>query len=150
MGVLLKQLVPLMRLEGIEITESLVLGFGRTNSLVFRYGGLNGLLSIDTRGCCRGARFYREPEFAAGTCLRRWACRHFLLSSGRRAGSQHCPQLPRVHFTLGHSHLDSAARLQALFFISFIKEDIGRQRPVNQTVQRVSGQSRERVCSSAV
>uniref|UniRef100_A0A8I3P329 FRY microtubule binding protein n=1 Tax=Canis lupus familiaris TaxID=9615 RepID=A0A8I3P329_CANLF len=36
-GVLLKQLVPLMRLEGIEITESLVLGFGRTNSLVFRY-----------------------------------------------------------------------------------------------------------------
>uniref|UniRef100_A0AAA9RZK3 FRY microtubule binding protein n=1 Tax=Bos taurus TaxID=9913 RepID=A0AAA9RZK3_BOVIN len=35
-GVLLKQLVPLMRLEGIEITESLVLGFGRTNSLVFR------------------------------------------------------------------------------------------------------------------
>lgn len=39
-GVLLKQLVPLMRLEGIEITESLVLGFGRTNSLVFRYGNL--------------------------------------------------------------------------------------------------------------
>uniref|UniRef100_A0A8C0VSB9 FRY microtubule binding protein n=1 Tax=Cyanistes caeruleus TaxID=156563 RepID=A0A8C0VSB9_CYACU len=36
-GVLLKQLVPLMRLESIEITESLVLGFGRTNSLVFRY-----------------------------------------------------------------------------------------------------------------
>uniref|UniRef100_A0A8U8AWA6 FRY microtubule binding protein n=1 Tax=Geospiza parvula TaxID=87175 RepID=A0A8U8AWA6_GEOPR len=35
-GVLLKQLVPLMRLESIEITESLVLGFGRTNSLVFR------------------------------------------------------------------------------------------------------------------
>lgn len=34
---LLKQLVPLMRLESIEITESLVLGFGRTNSLVFRY-----------------------------------------------------------------------------------------------------------------
>ncbi|KAM9456433.1 protein furry homolog isoform 6-T6 [Clarias gariepinus] len=33
---LLKQLVPLMRLESIEITESLVLGFGRTNSLVFR------------------------------------------------------------------------------------------------------------------
>uniref|UniRef100_A0A8B9H4S4 Furry homolog b (Drosophila) n=1 Tax=Astyanax mexicanus TaxID=7994 RepID=A0A8B9H4S4_ASTMX len=33
---LLKQLVPLMRLENIEITESLVLGFGRTNSLVFR------------------------------------------------------------------------------------------------------------------
>uniref|UniRef100_A0A663FCU2 FRY microtubule binding protein n=1 Tax=Aquila chrysaetos chrysaetos TaxID=223781 RepID=A0A663FCU2_AQUCH len=32
-GVLLKQLVPLMRLESIEITESLVLGFGRTNSL---------------------------------------------------------------------------------------------------------------------
>jgi hypothetical protein len=26
-----------MRLESIEITESLVLGFGRTNSLVFRY-----------------------------------------------------------------------------------------------------------------
>uniref|UniRef100_A0A672UPQ2 FRY microtubule binding protein n=1 Tax=Strigops habroptila TaxID=2489341 RepID=A0A672UPQ2_STRHB len=36
-GVLLKQLVPLMRLESIEITESLVLGFGRTNSLVFRF-----------------------------------------------------------------------------------------------------------------
>ncbi|XP_042316523.1 protein furry homolog isoform X1 [Sceloporus undulatus] len=35
-GTLLKQLVPLMRLESIEITESLVLGFGRTNSLVFR------------------------------------------------------------------------------------------------------------------
>ncbi|XP_075418885.1 protein furry homolog isoform X3 [Tenrec ecaudatus] len=35
-SVLLKQLVPLMRLESIEITESLVLGFGRTNSLVFR------------------------------------------------------------------------------------------------------------------
>uniref|UniRef100_A0A8C1XJ14 Furry homolog a (Drosophila) n=1 Tax=Cyprinus carpio TaxID=7962 RepID=A0A8C1XJ14_CYPCA len=34
---LLKQLVPLMRSESIEITESLVLGFGRTNSLVFRY-----------------------------------------------------------------------------------------------------------------
>ncbi|TRY66006.1 hypothetical protein DNTS_003783 [Danionella cerebrum] len=33
---LLKQLVPLMRTESIEITESLVLGFGRTNSLVFR------------------------------------------------------------------------------------------------------------------
>lgn len=34
---LLKQLVPLMRVESIELTESLVLGFGRTNSLVFRY-----------------------------------------------------------------------------------------------------------------
>ncbi|TKS80780.1 Protein furry -like protein [Collichthys lucidus] len=33
---LLKQLVPLMRAESIELTESLVLGFGRTNSLVFR------------------------------------------------------------------------------------------------------------------
>uniref|UniRef100_A0A4W4FXM2 Protein furry homolog n=1 Tax=Electrophorus electricus TaxID=8005 RepID=A0A4W4FXM2_ELEEL len=33
---LLKQLVPLMRLESMEITESLVLGFGRTNALVFR------------------------------------------------------------------------------------------------------------------
>uniref|UniRef100_A0A8B9HLY5 Furry homolog a (Drosophila) n=1 Tax=Astyanax mexicanus TaxID=7994 RepID=A0A8B9HLY5_ASTMX len=33
---LLKQLVPLMRSESIEITEALVLGFGRTNSLVFR------------------------------------------------------------------------------------------------------------------
>uniref|UniRef100_A0A8C1LTN6 Furry homolog b (Drosophila) n=1 Tax=Cyprinus carpio TaxID=7962 RepID=A0A8C1LTN6_CYPCA len=33
---LLKQLVPLMRSESLEITESLVLGFGRTNSLVFR------------------------------------------------------------------------------------------------------------------
>ncbi|XP_029111066.1 protein furry homolog isoform X6 [Scleropages formosus] len=33
---LLKQLVPLMRAESIEVTESLVLGFGRTNSLVFR------------------------------------------------------------------------------------------------------------------
>ncbi|KAI9547921.1 hypothetical protein NQZ68_012938 [Dissostichus eleginoides] len=30
---LLKQLVPLMRTESIELTESLVLGFGRTNSL---------------------------------------------------------------------------------------------------------------------
>lgn len=44
MGVLLKQLVPLMRLEGIEITESLVLGFGRTNSLVFRYSSFDKLL----------------------------------------------------------------------------------------------------------
>uniref|UniRef100_A0A8C9W5I9 FRY microtubule binding protein n=1 Tax=Scleropages formosus TaxID=113540 RepID=A0A8C9W5I9_SCLFO len=34
---LLKQLVPLMRVESIEVTESLVLGFGCTNSLVFRY-----------------------------------------------------------------------------------------------------------------
>uniref|UniRef100_A0A4W6DX09 FRY microtubule binding protein n=1 Tax=Lates calcarifer TaxID=8187 RepID=A0A4W6DX09_LATCA len=34
---LLKQLVPLMRAESIELTESLVLGFGRTNALVFRY-----------------------------------------------------------------------------------------------------------------
>uniref|UniRef100_A0A667XMF3 FRY microtubule binding protein n=1 Tax=Myripristis murdjan TaxID=586833 RepID=A0A667XMF3_9TELE len=34
---LLKQLVPLMRAESLEITESLVLGFGRTNALVFRY-----------------------------------------------------------------------------------------------------------------
>ncbi|XP_029965290.1 protein furry homolog isoform X2 [Salarias fasciatus] len=33
---LLKQLVPLMRAESIELTESLVLGFGRSNSLVFR------------------------------------------------------------------------------------------------------------------
>ncbi|XP_068601710.1 protein furry homolog [Brachionichthys hirsutus] len=33
---LLKQLVPLMRAESIELTESLVLGFGRTNALVFR------------------------------------------------------------------------------------------------------------------
>ncbi|KAG5844677.1 hypothetical protein ANANG_G00165010 [Anguilla anguilla] len=33
---LLKQLVPLMRSESIEITEALVLGFGRTNALVFR------------------------------------------------------------------------------------------------------------------
>ncbi|XP_068172706.1 protein furry homolog isoform X2 [Antennarius striatus] len=33
---LLKQLVPLMRAESIELTESLVLGFGRTNPLVFR------------------------------------------------------------------------------------------------------------------
>ncbi|XP_061073615.1 protein furry homolog isoform X3 [Conger conger] len=33
---ILKQLVPLMRVESIEITESLVLGFGRTNCLVFR------------------------------------------------------------------------------------------------------------------
>ncbi|XP_041918938.1 protein furry homolog [Alosa sapidissima] len=33
---LLKQLVPLMRAESIEISESVVLGFGRTNSLVFR------------------------------------------------------------------------------------------------------------------
>lgn len=33
---LLKQLVPLMRVEGIDLTESLVLGFGRTNALVFR------------------------------------------------------------------------------------------------------------------
>lgn len=37
MAWLLKQLVPLMRAESIELTESLVLGFGRTNSLVFRY-----------------------------------------------------------------------------------------------------------------
>ncbi|XP_034024286.1 protein furry homolog [Thalassophryne amazonica] len=35
-GWLLKQLVPLMRAESIELTESLVLGFGRTNSLIFR------------------------------------------------------------------------------------------------------------------
>ncbi|XP_053364005.1 protein furry homolog isoform X3 [Clarias gariepinus] len=33
---LLKQLVPLMRSESIEITEALVLGFGRTKSLIFR------------------------------------------------------------------------------------------------------------------
>uniref|UniRef100_A0A3Q4BKZ5 Uncharacterized protein n=1 Tax=Mola mola TaxID=94237 RepID=A0A3Q4BKZ5_MOLML len=33
---LLKQLVPMMRAESIELTESLVLGFGRTNALVFR------------------------------------------------------------------------------------------------------------------
>ncbi|KAM9333736.1 protein furry homolog isoform 1-T1 [Pholidichthys leucotaenia] len=33
---LLKQLVPLMRVESLEITESLVLGFGCTNALVFR------------------------------------------------------------------------------------------------------------------
>ncbi|KAF6724949.1 furry-like protein [Oryzias melastigma] len=33
---LLKQLVPLMRAESIELTEALVLGFGRTNSLIFR------------------------------------------------------------------------------------------------------------------
>uniref|UniRef100_A0A6Q2YAM0 Furry homolog b (Drosophila) n=1 Tax=Esox lucius TaxID=8010 RepID=A0A6Q2YAM0_ESOLU len=33
---LLKQLVPLMRAESIEITECLVLGLGRTNALVFR------------------------------------------------------------------------------------------------------------------
>uniref|UniRef100_A0A8D2MUN0 FRY microtubule binding protein n=1 Tax=Zonotrichia albicollis TaxID=44394 RepID=A0A8D2MUN0_ZONAL len=44
-GVLLKQLVPLMRLESIEITESLVLGFGRTNSLVFRYFSTYHILS---------------------------------------------------------------------------------------------------------
>lgn len=34
---LLKQLVPLMRAESLEITESLVIGFGCTNALVFRY-----------------------------------------------------------------------------------------------------------------
>ncbi|XP_060753685.1 protein furry homolog isoform X3 [Neoarius graeffei] len=33
---LLKQLVPLMRSESIDITEALVLGFGRTNALIFR------------------------------------------------------------------------------------------------------------------
>ncbi|XP_061537056.1 LOW QUALITY PROTEIN: protein furry homolog [Phycodurus eques] len=33
---LLKQLVPLMRAESVELTEALVLGFGRTNALVFR------------------------------------------------------------------------------------------------------------------
>ncbi|XP_023817114.1 protein furry homolog isoform X4 [Oryzias latipes] len=33
---LLKQLVPLMRADSIELTEALVLGFGRTNSLIFR------------------------------------------------------------------------------------------------------------------
>lgn len=37
MAWLLKQLVPMMRAESIELTESLVLGFGRTNALVFRY-----------------------------------------------------------------------------------------------------------------
>eukprot|EP00064_Thunnus_orientalis_P019416 superscaffoldBa00004853_g19534 len=42
---LLKQLVPLMRAESIELTESLVLGFGRTNSLVF---STNGALERDT------------------------------------------------------------------------------------------------------
>lgn len=41
---LLKQLVPLMRVESIDLTESLVLGFGRTNSLVFRY--LTALLDL--------------------------------------------------------------------------------------------------------
>ncbi|KAG9348473.1 hypothetical protein JZ751_002208 [Albula glossodonta] len=39
------KLVPLMRAESIEITESLVLGFGRTNSLVF---STNGALERDT------------------------------------------------------------------------------------------------------
>uniref|UniRef100_A0A8C6JLI7 Uncharacterized protein n=1 Tax=Melopsittacus undulatus TaxID=13146 RepID=A0A8C6JLI7_MELUD len=48
-GVLLKQLVPLMRLESIEITESLVLGFGRTNSLVFRYFPYSQLLNKKRR-----------------------------------------------------------------------------------------------------
>uniref|UniRef100_A0A668UZN6 Furry homolog b (Drosophila) n=1 Tax=Oreochromis aureus TaxID=47969 RepID=A0A668UZN6_OREAU len=38
---LLKQLVPLMRAESLEITESLVLGFGCTNALVFRYWNNN-------------------------------------------------------------------------------------------------------------
>ncbi|KAF3840941.1 hypothetical protein F7725_006803, partial [Dissostichus mawsoni] len=38
---LLKQLVPLMRAESLEITESLVLGFGCTNALVFRYWNRN-------------------------------------------------------------------------------------------------------------
>ncbi|CAL8352659.1 unnamed protein product [Lota lota] len=33
---LLKQLAPLMRAESIELTEALVLSFGRTNSLIFR------------------------------------------------------------------------------------------------------------------
>uniref|UniRef100_A0A3Q2E335 Furry homolog a (Drosophila) n=1 Tax=Cyprinodon variegatus TaxID=28743 RepID=A0A3Q2E335_CYPVA len=33
---LLKQLVPLMRTESLDLTESLVLGFGQTNLLVFR------------------------------------------------------------------------------------------------------------------
>uniref|UniRef100_A0A8C7DL92 FRY microtubule binding protein n=1 Tax=Oncorhynchus kisutch TaxID=8019 RepID=A0A8C7DL92_ONCKI len=42
---LLKQLVPLMRTESIELTESLVLGFGRTNSLVFRWNLHDGSLS---------------------------------------------------------------------------------------------------------
>uniref|UniRef100_A0A672MYZ1 FRY microtubule binding protein n=1 Tax=Sinocyclocheilus grahami TaxID=75366 RepID=A0A672MYZ1_SINGR len=42
---LLKQLVPLMRSESLEITESLVLGFGRTNSLVF---STNGALERDS------------------------------------------------------------------------------------------------------
>lgn len=37
MAWLLKQLVPLMRTESLDITESLVLGFGCTNALVFRY-----------------------------------------------------------------------------------------------------------------
>uniref|UniRef100_A0A4W4FXS8 Protein furry homolog n=1 Tax=Electrophorus electricus TaxID=8005 RepID=A0A4W4FXS8_ELEEL len=39
---LLKQLVPLMRLESMEITESLVLGFGRTNAMVFLYIKIEG------------------------------------------------------------------------------------------------------------
>lgn len=55
-GVLLKQLVPLMRLESIEITESLVLGFGRTNSLVFRYSSLHEF-SIHTCCCYRSSCF---------------------------------------------------------------------------------------------
>uniref|UniRef100_A0A3B3B987 Furry homolog a (Drosophila) n=1 Tax=Oryzias melastigma TaxID=30732 RepID=A0A3B3B987_ORYME len=42
---LLKQLVPLMRAESIELTEALVLGFGRTNSLIF---STNGALERDT------------------------------------------------------------------------------------------------------
>lgn len=37
---LLKQLVPLMRAESLEITEALVLGFGCTNALVFRYSNM--------------------------------------------------------------------------------------------------------------
>uniref|UniRef100_A0A4W6FL11 FRY microtubule binding protein n=1 Tax=Lates calcarifer TaxID=8187 RepID=A0A4W6FL11_LATCA len=40
---LLKQLVPLMRAESLEITESLVLGFGCTNALVFSLVNLKTL-----------------------------------------------------------------------------------------------------------
>lgn len=51
---LLKQLVPLMRAESLEITESLVLGFGCTNALVFRC--LNRNMHKHTH-TCNGTNF---------------------------------------------------------------------------------------------
>lgn len=89
-GVLLKQLVPLMRLESIEITESLVLGFGRTNSLVFRYSSLNEFLYIHTCCCCCSC--FSWVWACIGVCLEssRWARFSSLVAVHRISSPCHC------------------------------------------------------------